>query len=192
MDEDEIQVLKLNPKFWLFPKITLKEIRKQGAIANHKARWDQMNRIFDEKGNEIVMEKEEKKTMEQRIVEEEHREVFNPQTKTVDFRKVRASDVKNNPRAIMAKPTNVRSEAEFEARRQMVEDTVNNFLMEHPEPEKNLTPSEYRGLVKLKKRVANKELVVYQTDKSSKLAVASLESYTRQGQAHTKADKQVG
>ena len=54
----------------------------------------------------------------------------------------------------------------------MVEDTVNSFLKEHPDPGKNLTPGEYRGLIKLRKRVTNKELIVYQTDKSSKLAVA--------------------
>ena len=40
----------------------------------------------------------------------------------------------------------------------------------------NTTPDERRGLEKLKKRIDRQEIVVYQTDKSGKPCVASMES----------------
>ena len=41
------------------------------------------------------------------------------------------------------------------------------------------------------KRVEVKEIVIYSTDKSSRMAVASLESYERQEGAHTRRDRVV-
>ena len=47
---------------------------------------------------------------EQRIKEEEYREVFNPETNTLDFGKLRPTDVKSNPRVCMPKPGNIEQE----------------------------------------------------------------------------------
>ena len=73
----------------------------------------------------------------------------------------------------------------------MAESVVTQFLKENPEAAQNLTPSELRGYRKLIKRVNNKEIVIYTTNKSSKLAVASLESYQRQGDKHIGDDKEL-
>ena len=159
MDQDKLQVLKLNPKYRLFPKVILDTIRKQAGIGNHKARWDKLSRLWDKQGNEIIEEKENK-TMEQMVQEESHREIWDPNTNTIDFKKVRASDVRNNPRVVIPKARNVKEEAELAARTMMIEDEVKKFIMENPENEKNLTASEFRGYQKLLKRVATGEIIV--------------------------------
>ena len=43
----------------------------------------------------------------------------------------------------------------------------------------------------MRKRIDSGEIIVYQTDKSGKLCVASTESYRRQGQEHVNKDKVV-
>ena len=44
----------------------------------------------------------------------------------------------------------------------------------------------------LMKRVKSGEIVIYPIDKSSKLAVTTLENYEKQGQEHVKADQKIG
>ena len=73
----------------------------------------------------------------------------------------------------------------------MVNNIVEQYTEENPEAEHNLTPSEYRGYRKLLKRIANHEIIVYQTDKSGKLAVTTPESYKQQGDVHVKGDQKV-
>ena len=55
----------------------------------------------------------------------------------------------------------------------------------------NLTEAERRGIKKLLKRVVNGEIVIYQTYKSGKLCVATLEEYREQGKVHCEKDRVV-
>ena len=55
----------------------------------------------------------------------------------------------------------------------------------------NLTVSERRGLKKLAKRVKNKEIVIWLTDKSGKMCVSTVEKYEEAGEAHTEHDEKV-
>merc|ERR1711888_447249 len=55
----------------------------------------------------------------------------------------------------------------------------------------NLTPSQGRGLRKLKKRVKEGELLICETDKSGRFAVVRMETYIAAGRVHTNKDKRV-
>ena len=57
--------------------------------------------------------------------------------------------------------------------------------------EDNLTKQEARGLRSLQDRVKKGELVIVQTDKSSRFAVMSLEEYEQAGKKHTEKDEEV-
>ena len=81
LDSDELQVLKLNPKYRLFPKVTLSHVRKQKKIADTKARWDKLKRLWNPDGTEVMPGKQESKSMEEKIADESHREVYDPTTK---------------------------------------------------------------------------------------------------------------
>ena len=52
-------------------------------------------------------------------------------------------------------------------------------------------PGEKIGIKKLEKRIKEGTIVICETDKSGKIAVMTLEVYSRLGEAHTKGDKTV-
>ena len=72
----------------------------------------------------------------------------------------------------------------------MVEATVQQFNAKNPRTD-NLTPGEKRGLTKLRKRVKDGEIVIYESDKSGKLCCATPEVYKKQGDQHTVNDTVV-
>merc|ERR1712112_324577 len=72
-------------------------------------------------------------------------------------------------------------------RNTLIEHNVLEYIESQPNLE-NLTKSERRGQKKLARRVKSGEIVVYTTDKSSKLATATRESYERQGDVHCSGD----
>ena len=99
LDPDEIAALSISPKFKLYPKVTLEEVQLQTQVMNAKIRWFRTGRDVDPKGEVIVEDEDfQEKTPEQVVQEENHREVYDPESKTLDFRKLRATGVKNNPR----------------------------------------------------------------------------------------------
>ena len=54
--------------------------------------------------------------------------------------------------------------------------------------ESNISPAVSRGILKLRKRIAEGEIVVIESDKGKTVTVSSMDSYLRQGQAHTAND----
>ena len=86
LDLDEIDALKLPPKYAIMDKVKLENIKLQGGICKQKARWHRKQRVYNEKGEDIT-EPEKTRTMEDHLAEEEFREVYNHRTGTLDFRK---------------------------------------------------------------------------------------------------------
>ena len=145
------------------------------SLGNHKIRWDRTNRIFVD-GEEIDEEGETQKTMQEAVYEEEYREVYNRQTKTLSFRNIRPSQVKNNPRVVFSKPKHQKEEQEFATRDTMVQKEFRNYVSSKGESPKPITASEARGIKKLQKRVAGGSITICETDKSSGIAIMSRES----------------
>ena len=63
--------------------------------------------------------------------------------------------------------------------------------LQHHEDMNNMTDCEKRGVKSLKSKINEKEIIVYPTDKSGRLAVTSVESYSKQGKKHVAGDKVV-
>ena len=106
---------------------------------------------FDPKGRDVTP-KEEQQTEEQDIRDQEDREVYNMDTGTIDFRKLRPTDVKSNPKVHLPKPGPPRQEAEIKMRG-AVEERITLEYLEEFKREKNITPGEERGLEKLAARI---------------------------------------
>merc|ERR1711954_282286 len=126
-------------------------------------------------------------TDEQILEDNFHREPYDHMSKTIDFRKVMPTDIKNNPRAMTGGNRPPKEEALLTTRNTLIEHNVLEYIASQPNLE-NLTKSERRGLKKLARRVKSGEIVVYTTDKSSKLAIATRESYEQQGDVHCSGD----
>ena len=196
LDEDEQDCLALPPKFCLFPKVEVDELRLEQSIGNIKSRWDrERNRDFDLRGNEVTEEEQgEKGTMEDIVKENEGREPFNPEGKTLDFRGIIPTDVKSCQRVQMPKPRSNKEEHELATRDTLSQQEVMRYIrdIERREDESiNMTKGELRGLKKLKKRVKKGDIIIVQTDKSGRMAAISMDIWRRMCEVHTKCDPKV-
>ena len=147
-----------------------------------------IEKLYDSKG-ELVVEMTDVPE-EQQVKEEEYRELYNPETHTIDFGKQRPTDIKSNPRVCMPQAGNEQQEAELACREIMTDKTIEAYL-EMRQRDSSLTPSEQEGLKSLLARIKAKEIIIYPTDKSGKLAVTTFENYHKQGQVHVRKDKEV-
>ena len=122
------------------------------------------------------------------MLQNNQNEVYDPFTQTIDFRKLKATLSKNNPRVKMPKPRPAIEEAQILTRRTMAQAIATDFIASQKEYT-NLTTSEKRGLRKLTKRVKAGEIVVIESDKSGKLCICSMEAYMAMGDAHAQKDR---
>ena len=144
VDEDEKNAASLPPKFTLFKKLLMEEIKVQRDICNTKIRWNRKGQLVDEKGD-VIWDPEDPQTDEEVVLQNNQNEVYDPITKTIDFRKLKATLIKNNPRVKMPKPRPAIEEAQILTRRTMTQAIATDFIALQKEYT-NLTTSEKRGL----------------------------------------------
>ena len=97
-------------------------------MTNTKVRWDTKDREFDPKTGEEDTQQEAPKTMKQRIIDQEHRELYAPINHALDHRKVRSSVIKANPRLRLLKPRTVIEVAEQTTRSALFENETISYL----------------------------------------------------------------
>ena len=115
-----------------------------------------MDRLIDDNADIILEEGDEVYGDDEEVVEENrHVQVYNPDRKEFDYTKLKAINIKSNPRAIMPGSRPAKEEAQMTARTAMIEGVVKEVKGKIQCIE-NLTQSERRGLKKLMKRVKTK------------------------------------
>ena len=184
LDEDERSVMLLDPKYAVLDSLGAEgfELEVQAAMA--KLRWNKMK----ENGQEEDVTEAERERLE--TLEAEARQIYDPKSKTVDYRKYRATDAPMNATLKLPPGQAPDYEAGLEIRFQKWMNTAKQYMEEFCDEkgrqEANLTSAQRRGLKKLKKRVSEGELVCIPTDKSGRMIVMSLEDYERAGEVHVK------
>ena len=103
MDKDERACLTLPPGFITFPTITAETAKYEGNLANTKIRYWRMGAGTPEDQEQDLLEDPEK-SEEQEIREEEHREVYSRVDNTLNFQRLRASDLRDIPRNFLPAP----------------------------------------------------------------------------------------
>ena len=204
IDEKELLVLKLHPKFAILPRLYRGGLDVEEELANAKLRMTISKEIEEQKekqkqisGTEIIenIEKDEEKHTEEIEMEARTRQVFNPVEKEYDERKRRVTDLKECSRVTLPKPLPAAEEAKIELRRNIHTEIYENFRKENcnkaGEQRSNLTREEQEGLKSLEKKIKDRKIIVIKTDKSSKFAVCSEEAYLRMGRVHTIKDKVI-
>ena len=155
-------------------------------------------------------------TLQKIFEENEQRFTFNPIEKTVKFTHKRPTDYKLNRHVKLPRPLSTDQEFECETRRRSYIKAFRKYeclstnkkesmgtgnsepktVDEHSYKNKkgclnkyiNLTKNESVALESLKARVKNKELIITQTDKSSRFSVLTSDQYIKAGQVHTSKD----
>ena len=189
LKNDLKEILKLPPKHTIFPKLDVEQFETELQKCEVKCRWQTQR---EQRENE---NKNKKKEMGIDVTtnNEETKEVFNEETKTIDFRNMKATDMKMNKRIIMPEL----DDDEEEIRRSNVKHNLKQIFMNYREKncdkygnilENNLDVKQLKSIKELKTKINNEGLVCYKTDKTGKLAVDTLENYSSKMEKHTKDD----
>ena len=158
--DEEKKVLLLPPKFTVYENVdvikTIAEIEK-GMV---KLRWE-MNE---------VKKKEEGNVMQQKPV-------YDPKKNSFDFRKMRATDMPNNKKVMLPKPTNSTEELRIQILKRDLVKTAEEYTKTQNSKWSNLNEEEKNGLESLLEKKKNLEIVTNVTDKSGRFSVDSVENY---------------
>ena len=100
VDQDEENAAKLGPKFTLYPKIKIENVKWASMCKDTKIRWGRKLRLIDKGSGDIIHEDLGQQTDEQILEDNVHREPYDHVSKTIDFRKVMPTDIKNNHRVM--------------------------------------------------------------------------------------------
>ena len=121
--------------------------------------------------------------MDEALEEESQREKFDRDKRVLNFKGMRASDVKSNPRVTLPKPRSDREELELGTRMTLLNQEVQEYIKRLETQPSSMTKSERRGLKKIKKRIKAKGVCVCETDKSGTLCMMPLSMYKELGKS---------
>ena len=180
--ENMTEVLTMNPNMMTYEKIDPVKMEMEIEKGFFKARYEFMGR--DQK-NESQTDREES----------DPTETLDLENKSVDYSKLRATNLPTCTRLKVPKPGSVREEAVMSGLKEKLMDEIRNYVKEECNekgwPESNLTQSEQAGLRELREKIDKKEIVVFKTDKSGKLAVDTPENYSEAITVHTANDEEI-
>ena len=120
---------------------------------------------------------------------------YDPEAQTLDLRRRKVTDSKDNSRVYMPRPISLQQETFIGVREATCEAIFENYVKEHCNDKgaqpSNLSKQEMAGIAKLRKRVDSGSVVVMETDKCGRFAVATMEAYLEMGLVHTSKDREI-
>ena len=210
LDENETALLSLPPKFAVRRRLCSISMQTDVEMGMSKVRYQiQKEDSVREIGENDELEGHEKKNKKRKLlsaeeideleeierIEAEGRRVYDPECKVFDHGNKRATDLVENKKVTLPRPSDNFTESSIEMLRQKIMKTFRKYreknCTEKGEQESNLTSAELKGLRKLKKRIRNREIVILKTDKSGKLAPMSREKYEKMGKEKVKNDEKI-
>ena len=103
-DQDEEAVLRLPPDFPTLAPITMNNCKYETILSRTKVRSSRKTEASPQELEAEASEPEQLPTPKDLIEQEQVRELYNPDTKTLNFNKLKATDTVNNPRIHLPKP----------------------------------------------------------------------------------------
>ena len=179
ISEAEKQILKVHPKFTVFDKVNVVDTEAEIEKSLAKIRWKRI-------------EEDRKKERERNGIQEVRRkETYNVEQKRFDFREARSTELPFNSRTYI--PGAIKQDEEIRLQNLRLDLTriVEEFADTKEVALTNLTDVQKRGLTKVKEREAENEVVVFQTDKSGKLAIDTPNNYKETATPHIEGDEEV-
>ena len=207
LSEDELNVLKLGPKYCMFVDLDDEKFETDVEEMIMKTKWDLMSDDDRDKpgledialnvllGEEVCEEIDREKEEELRVAES--KTPFNQGEMTFNLARRKATDMKGNSRVYFPKKSrSLEEEAALETLRVELLALFKVYVRKNCKKKGgaqsiNLTHSQSKGLKSLKKRFSEGELVIIPTDKSGNLAILSRKLYKEAGMKHAMKDKEV-
>ena len=170
LDNDEIELLKLPPKFAIRKKLESVDMEVDGELCMAKVRY-QVNKeknimeIENDENDELNVKSkrkrlnsEERKDLElSEKLDSEARRFYDPIAKVFDHGKKRATDLPENSKVNLPKPCDAATESSIELMKTKIMEVFRKYRAEHcnerNEQRSNLNKKEQRGLRKLRKKI---------------------------------------
>ena len=181
-------VLKLPPKFALYPKIDMKVVEMEVERGIWKARWEDRSQEQREGRQEPNEEEQEEMMGETRV--------WDGETKELDYSKIRVTQIPTNRRVIPPKPLTRSSKTKeldlqfMKAR--LLDETRKHLKTEYDDKgrpkENNITPLEVKGLKAAKDLTENGDVIIRPTDKTGKHSIDTHQNYVDKMQVHIGKD----
>ena len=112
--------------------------------------------------------------------------------KTLNMGNVYNTDLPTCQYYIPPRPASLDIETCLQTAREELLKVTNNYIKKtEGKAQSNLTEDEKKGIKELKAMVANKEAVIFKTDKTSKLSIDTLENYSEELKTHTVSDSVI-
>ena len=183
LSKDQEEVLRLPPNHRIFPKMKLEEFKTELEKCVIKANWQKTR---EQRNQEDINRKDEN--------DDTPTEASKDKTNVIDFRNLKATDLKNNKRIVYPKPD---ADDEEEIRRNNVkrelEKVFVNYMNENCDKfgnvtENNLPENQVKAIKTLKEKMKDDDLVCFETDKTGKFALDKKENYIKKMRKHIKDD----
>ena len=173
--KEEEEVLKMHPKFTTFEEIDVTKVMAEVEKAFTKIRWEHQNKGNKEMVNNTVADKAE---------------WYEVVKNRIDLRKMRATDLPFNGRVYLPTALDESTEIELHMLKQKLKAIAERYKGSNGKGIKNMIKQQMEGMKRLRERRCNGELVVYQTDKSAKMAVDITVNYIKSMEVHVEKDLQ--
>ena len=179
LEENEHSLLSLPPKYATYEKVELESCEAEIEKGLAKLRWEEKRKAVDEEGNELPMMEE--------------RKWHDVEKKTMDMRELRSTNLPFNNRIYAPKPLDHETETCLQNMKMKLNQCTERYVEETARKKKtvNLTPEQRQGLRSLKEKIDQKEIVIFETDKSKRFACDTMENYEMLGRTHVTEDEVV-
>ena len=169
MDEKEKLILSLHPNHTVFNEVKKIECETEIEKAFTKLRWKE------------TIEKNKKDDQVPKLNLED---AFDFEKQVFDFRKAKSTNLPFNSWSNMPSKINNRKEIQLQELKCSLMDKTEEYTKKHKNEMANLSREQIEGARSLSERINKKEIIVYQTDKSGKLSVDTVDNYIEASKAH--------
>ena len=182
------EFMKLPPKLRGFPDLKIDEVEVETEAVANKKRW----------GAREVKKNPQQTTEELRTSRDndsDNRQISNGSR--VKFSAVRATDMKHNKHIEMPDPGDPDEEATIQFQKQETLTATKRYISDNCNSKgsikgaSNLTDDEIKGYKEINEGIKSKGWLLYETDKSGKLCIDTLENYKLAMSKHIEGDQEV-
>ena len=187
-------VLTKDPNFMILDKIDITEIEVEIEKGLAKARYEWMNSEDNDISDQDITDHISTDTVEEndRGNQQQHMSTY----KTVNFADKRATDIPTVQRLYPPKPGKLKQESILENIKMKLLDTTKEYMNKHCDNKgriknHNLSNEEKEGIKEIKEKIKEREIVVFQTDKSGRFSIDTPENYEEAVLNHTVNDLEI-
>ena len=185
---EQEEILKLPPNHQTFPNLNLENFETELEKCMIKAKWE---KIREESNNE-------KRNKENETGEtiKEPTEVLDKETKTIDFRNLKATDLKNNKRVIIPDVDDEDEEIRRNHVKRELKGVFVNYMKDHCDKygnvlENNLSKTKLKAIKELNQKMDEEKMICFETDKTGHLTLDTQENFVKKMGKHIKNDDVV-